>query len=121
MAVFLRPGRQLKTFRLYRADTVLDGKGRPSDQHQPDSDAQDAVAFRATIAQATQQEMDRWDRISHPITHILVQTGTSKAGEGDTLVMPGAPGRFFHIQGRTDPGELGFNTIYYVQERKGVD
>lgn len=116
MIVFHRPGQQFKKFNILKAGTHKDAKGRVSNS----ADPQAAGAFQATLADASQQEKERYDRMNHPITHQIIQEGTSTAVAGDFLSLTEKPDRRFYIQGIDNPGELGLWTIYSVQERPGV-
>lgn len=112
MPMFFRPGNQLKAFEAFRDTAHVSPTGRPSNTGPPES----IGAFNATLADATPAEIDRWKQVDHTITHQIVQRGTSKARSGDYLVYAG---RKFYIEGIDNPGEIGFFTIYFVNEKEG--
>lgn len=74
----------------------------------------------ALVGDVTQKEREAWRQNGHPVTHRLVQyNALEKACPTDYLVSP--EGRFFYIQGRREPGNLGVTVIYYAEERRGLD
>ena len=113
MAMFYRPGQQLKTFEIYRKGASTDDRGRVT--YAPEPELLDAV--RGTIARAAQHEQYQWNQMGHPISHTIVVRGRTKAEAGDEVRLLD---RTFTVQGKHDPAELGFFSTLYCQERLGV-
>lgn len=105
------PGQQIKKFVIERIKTGIDQKGKPkrdSKEYEP------IGVISGTIAQASQKDVERWKKIDHPITHTVVIEGITEAKAEDILLLDD---RRLFIQGKDDPGELGFFNILYCEER----
>lgn len=106
------PGQQIKEFVIKRIKTGIDQKGKPK----RDSKEYEPIGIiSGTIAQASQKDVERWKKIDHPITHTVVIEGTTEAKAEDFLLLE--DDRKLFIQGKDDPGELGFFNILYCEER----
>lgn len=110
---FFRPGNDLKHFEAYRKGSHQDTKGAITNAAGPTKLGE----FDAVIATADPTEIERWLQNKHPISHTVVLQGVSQATGGDYLSFGG---RKFYIQGKDNPGELGFWTIFYCNEQGGV-
>lgn len=108
--MYLRPGHLKKDFVIEKKKNTLNAKRRPVSTYDTDS----SETLQAVLAQATPLEKERWKQTQHPISHIITQTGSPKAGIEDRLVFGN---RIFLVQGVDDPGALGHFTLYYVEER----
>ena len=107
-----RPGNELKTFEISRNVNATDEKGRVTT-----TSGSIIGTFKGMISQARQSEQDRWKQMGHPISHTIVIKGISGAQAEDTLLING---RFFYVQGKDNPAELGIYEILYCDERMGV-
>lgn len=111
----LRPGQGFKPFRVLRRVGGTTATGRPtgsSRKHQGE--------FLGIITQASPKEIEQHKQLGTPITHTIIQRGTTfRAKATDVLVQgEGEDARRFLVQGDpTDPGELGHFLIYKVEER----
>lgn len=114
----LRPGQGFKKFRVLRMVGIVSSKGRPHT-----SSLASQGEFYGMITQATPEEIDRYKQLGTPITHTIVQRGTThRAKATDILELQdptcGDKARRFRVQGEPkDPGELGHFLIYKVEER----
>ena len=113
MAIFYKPGQELKTYEIFREKSTRDSRGRVTTSAQPEL----IDAVRGTIVQASQKEQERWQQQGHPISHTIVIRGRTKAEAGDEAR---AYGHRYHIQGKHDPVGLGFFSTLYCMERLGV-
>ena len=114
----LRPGQGFKRFTVMRRSTGLSATGRPIT-----TEPQRHGEFFGMISQATPREIEQWNQVGTPITHTIVQRGTTcRAKSGDELELEAAGGkRRFRVQGEPqDPGELGNFLIYKVEERRDL-
>lgn len=72
------------------------------------------------ISAATQKEIEQWKQNGHPITHTIVQRGTTNQAKAtDILELQGTDRRFL-VQGVHNPAELGHFTSYKVEEREDL-
>ena len=113
MAIFYKPGQELKTYEIFRKKSSRDTRGRVTTAAQPEL----IDAVRGTIVQASQKEQERWRQQGLPITHTIVIRGRTKAEAGDEARVYG---HSYHIQGKHDPVGLGFFSTLYCMERLGV-
>lgn len=113
MAIFYKPGQELKTYEIYREKSTRDSRGRVTTKAQPEL----IDAVRGSIVQASQREQERWRQQGHPISHTIVIRGRTKAQAGDEARVYG---HVYHIQGKHDPAGLGFFSTLYCMERLGV-
>lgn len=112
--MYHRPGQLFKDFFVEAKGTALSPRGRAASRY----NQQDAGRLKAVLAQAKPEEKDRWHQLGHPISHTLTQRGAPMAKVADRLVRGK---RRFYVQGVDNVGELGFWTIYYVEERFDTD
>lgn len=114
----LRPGQGFKLFRILRRVGVTTNTGRPTT-----SSLASQGEFHGMITQADPKEIERHQQLGTPITHTIVQRGTTphRAKATDVLELIEGSGdkpRRFLVQGEPkDPGELGHFLIYKVEER----
>ena len=110
----LRPGQGFKKFNILLRKAGVSETGRPTTKN-----LEPAGSLTGIISQASQQEKEQWKQSGHPITHTIVQRGTTdRAKAMDVLELP--DGRRFLVQGVQDPGELGHFTVYHVEEREDL-
>lgn len=113
----LRPGQGFKKFRVLRRVGGVTSGGRPhTNSKAPQGE------FLGMLTQASPKEIEQHKQLGSPITHTILQRGTTnraKATDTIELVVPGEKkGRRFLVQGEPqDPGELGHFLIYKVEER----
>ena len=110
-----RPGQGFKLFKVYRMAGGLTDKARPTT-----SDLTPQGEFYGMISQADPREIEQHKQLGTPITHTIVQRGTSnRAKATDVLQLgDGDSARKFLVQGEPkDPGELGHFLVYKVEER----
>lgn len=115
----LRPGQGFKPFLVFRRDGGKTITGRPRTV-----DLQQVGEFFGIITQASPKEQEQWKQLGNPITHTIVQRGTTnRARANDILALKPTseeeqPSRFFLVKGEPqNPGELGHFLIYRVEER----
>ena len=112
----LAPGQGFQKLSLWREKPGVHPSGRPLSAGYTDT----GLTLFALVGDAAQKEIEAWRQNGHPITHKLVQYNAQLlAGPTDYLVSP--KGRFFYIQGRREPGNLGVTVVYYAEERRGLD
>ena len=113
----LRPGQGFKRFRVLRKVSAVTSGGRPhTNSLAPQGE------LLGMLTQANPEEIERYKKSDHPITHTILQRGTNnRAKATDILEMVVAgekKGRRFRVQVEPqDPGELGHFLIYKVEER----
>lgn len=107
---YLRPGNLFKDFIIESDEEVLGANGRPKARY----DKEGERTLHGCLADATEQDRERWKQLQHPITHTVVQAGRPRAKEEDRLVLGE---RVFIIRKIDDCGSLGVTTIYYAEER----
>ena len=114
----LRPGQGFKKFRVLRKVGKTTDTGRPHT-----SSLASQGEFFGMISQADPKEVEQFKQAGTPITHTIVQRGTThRAKAQDVLELQdpscGDKARRFRVQGDPkDPGELGHFLIYRVEER----
>lgn len=114
----LRPGQGFKPFRILRKVGKLTEKGRAGT-----SSEQCQGEFLGMITQASPKEIEQYKQLGTPITHTIVQRGTThRAKANDVVELPdpscGDKTRRFRVVGDPqDPGELGHFLVYKVEER----
>ena len=119
----LRPGQGFRPFTVLRVDSDVNKKGRSSGRVAATGYEECGVLY-GIISQASPREVEQWKQAGHPITHTIVQRGTSnRAYAQDILEL--AVGcqkpRKFIVQGTPhDPGELGHFLVYHVLEREDL-
>lgn len=113
----LRPGQGFKQFRVLRRVGGTTSTGRPhTGSLAPKGE------FLGMITQASPKEIEQHKQLGSPITHTIVQRGTTnRARATDILELVDGCGdnpRRFLVQGEPqDPGELGHFLVYRVEER----
>ena len=113
----LRPGQGFKTFRILRKVSAVTSGGRPhSNSKAPQGE------FTGMLTKASPQEIERYTKLDHPITHTILQVGSKNPAKAtDTIELvtgSGGKGRRFRVHGDPqNPGELGHFLIYTVEER----
>lgn len=117
----LRPGQGFKSFRVLRREGATTPGGRPYTG---------ALApcgeFFGIITQATPREVEQFKQLGTPITHKIVQRGTTnRAKATDVLELSTSnndiPPRRFLVQGEPrNPGDLGHFLVYTVEERSDL-
>lgn len=118
----LRPGQGFKKFRILRRVGGLTNTGRPAT-----SSLKSAGEFFGMISQADPKEVEQFKQLGSPITHTIVQRGTThRAKANDVLELDesqcGDKHRRFMVKGEPkDPGELGHFLIYRVEERTDLE
>lgn len=111
--MYLRPGNMFKDF-IIEDDTETVGVfGRPK----TDYDKTARKMLKGCLANATDNDRERWKQLQHPITHTIVQAGSPRAKAEDRLVLGE---RMFIIHAVDDCGGLGITTIYYAEERMDI-
>ena len=115
MRMYLRPGNLYVDFSVEENTTQVRPNGRPVTGYSSGD-----KKFRGALAQATPEQKIKWQQLSHPITHVIVQDGMPVAKPEDKLVLEGGVKRVFLVQGVDEPGALGICTIYYAQERNDI-
>lgn len=114
----LRPGQGFKRFKILRRVSGTTDTGRPYT-----SSLASQGEFYGMITQASPTEIEQHKQLGSPITHTIIQRGTThRAKATDILELggecSGAQARRFMVQGEPqDPGELGHFLIYKVEER----
>lgn len=115
-AANLVPGQGFQKLEIWRKSPGMHPSGRPVSVGY----SRTGRHFYALVGDASQREIGEWRQNGHPITHRIVQYGAvEQARATDYLVSP--EGRFFYVQGRREPGNLGLTAIYYAEERRGLD
>lgn len=121
--VFLRPGQGFQSFKRYEVKTQRTS-GRPGI-----SGYKENGVLIGILAETTPKEKEKWGTTEHPVSHKIVQRGYSNPlNAGDVLVLVKGEGteneikRFFYIQkAPRNPGDLNHCTIYYCDERVGLN
>lgn len=110
----LRPGQGFKKFTRYKHS------GKLTAQRRAGSSQEECGYLFGILSDATPEEIEQWGTTESPITHKIVQYGgTNKAADKDYLVFNG---RYFYIQrSPRNPGGLGHFTVYYCEERRGLN
>lgn len=111
--MYLRPGNHYKDFIIEENTSSIGASGRPKTSY----DDAGVRTLKGALTIADYRQKMRWEQLSHPISHTIVQDGTPKAKSEDKLVLGN---RIFLVQGVDEPGSLGICTIYYVEERIDV-
>lgn len=111
----LRPGQGFKKFRVLGRASGTTATGRPTTkayEHKGE--------FFGMISQASPKEVEQFKQAGTPITHTIVQRGTTMRAKATDVLVCGEPTnpRRFLVQGEPqDPGELGHFLVYRVEER----
>ena len=120
----LRPGQGFKPFTTLRRTGATTPTGRPYT-----GSFEEIGSFLGIISQATPREQEQFKQLGTPITHTIVQRGTTNRAKGDDVLelsvdrygQPLEKPRRFLVKGDPhDPGELGHFLVYHVEERKDL-
>ncbi len=111
--MYLRPGSMFKQFIIERDEETISTFGRPKAAYGEDSRS----VLKGCLADASENDRERWKQLQHPITHTIVQRGLPLAKEEDRLILGD---RVFIVHAVDDCGSLGITTIYYAEERKDL-
>ena len=117
--VFLRPGQGFKTFIKYRVTTQRTPQGRPGV-----SGYTEDGTLLGILSEATPKEKEKWGTTEHPISHKIVQRGYNNPLQAtDMLVLEqNEKKRYFYIQkAPRNPGDLNHCTVYFCEERVGLN
>lgn len=107
---YLREGNLYKNFIIEESTSSINTSGRTINSY----DTSSTKILKGILTDADPQEKYRWEQLSHPISHVIVQDGTPKAKAKDRLLYEN---RVFYIQGVDNISNLGIKTLYYVEER----
>ena len=111
--MYLRPGNLFKDFIIETNTEAVGAFGRPKPNYSQD----EKRLLLGCLADASENDRERWKQLQHPITHTIVQRGTPKAKPEDRLILGE---RVFIIRAVDDCGGLGLTTIYFAEERMDV-
>lgn len=121
----LRPGQGFKPFTVYRRTGATTATGRPYT-----GGLEQLGTFLGIISQASPREKEQWKQLGTPISHTIVQRGTTNCARGNDVLQLEVPPvcgygpptiRKFLVQGDPqNPGELGHFLVYHVEERKDL-
>lgn len=111
--MYLRPGNMFKRFIIENNEETVGEFGRPKAAYSDEPDKE----LKGCLADATENDRERWKQLQHPITHTIVQRGLPLAKEEDRLILSD---RVFIVHAVDDCGSLGITTIYYAEERKDL-
>jgi hypothetical protein len=114
----LRPGQELREFKVFRPETRETELGRIVTNQLLESGEIGKV--KAILAQATPEEIQRWRQLTHPITHKIIMRSKPdfEIKTGDVFERDGR--RFYHQKSPVDVGDLGHWNIFYCEERSDV-
>ena len=109
------PGVGFKKFERYSHSTKLT-KGRRASG----SDLAPCGFILGILSKATPEEVEQWGTTENPVTHKIVQRGTANQAKSKDVLVLGC--RYFYIQKPPrNPGDLGHFTVYFCEERKGLN
>ena len=112
----LRPGQGFKPFKVLQRESGTTETGRPYTR-----EFALKGKFLGMITQASPKEIEQHKQLGSPITHTIVQRGTTtRANATDVLELDDGsekPRRFLVQGAPQDPGELGHFLVYKVEER----
>ena len=115
MISHLRPMQGFVAFTRYTNKTVLSARGRAGGS----SLTENGVIY-GILSKATPEEIEQWGTTESPVTHKIVQRGTVNAAKDKEVLQLGD--RYFYIQKPPrNPGGLGHFTVYFCEERKGLN
>jgi len=113
--MYLRPGNLWKDF-VVEKKTEDFINGDSITKYEKTENLVKGILANADTGQSERMK-HRWDQDQHSLTHTIVSRGTPFAKKGDKLILGD---RVFLVLLVDDPGSLGINTIYYVEERNDV-
>ncbi len=119
----LRPGQGFRYFEAYNREGGLSENGRPATK-----EFVYCGRFAGIIMRASHGEVEQWKsreqfrQEGHPITHKIIQRGSQLAIKASDMLESTQDGktRRFIVKGITEPGELGYFTVYFVEEREDL-
>lgn len=114
---FLRPGQGFRRYTVLKRMGGLSTNGRPGpERYEPSGE------IFGIISQATPKEQEQWKQAGHPVTHKVIQQGTTGRAEPmDVLELAVQDQvRRFLVQGIHAPAELGHFTTYFTEERRDL-
>ena len=114
-AIFLRPGKELRMFTVYREGEHQTASGRITM-----NGAGRLGEIKAVLAAAKPEEIERWRQLEHPVSHKLIQQGVApfEIKPGDTIAH--GDNRYIVETAPYNPGGINHWTIYYCHERSDV-
>lgn len=127
----LRPGQGAMRFKHLKRSSGLSGTGRAGL-----STLKENGEILGILTDATPKDIERWGTTEKPISHKIVQHGgMHKAAADDVLKLvekvvekvenqevEKEVVRYFYIQRRPrNPGNLGHFTVYFCEERSGLN
>lgn len=127
----LRPGQGAMRFKHLKSTSGLSGTGRAGR-----STLKENGKILGILTDATPKDIERWGTTEKPISHKIVQHGgMHKAAADDILKLvekvvekvenqevEKEVVRYFYIQRRPrNPGNLGHFTVYFCEERSGLN
>ena len=120
---FHRPGQGMKHLIILSRNSALLEDGRPASQTYTPIGSIYGFLMRASHGDVEQwKSRNQWKQEGHPVTHKIIQmNGQLHAELSDWLQLSDNNSmRLFRIKGIHNPGELGYFTVYYVEERKDL-
>lgn len=108
-----RPENLWKDFSIEEKKETTSSRGRAKDAY----DMAHPRYLKAILCGATTNEVQRYQQIEHPISHVISHRGKPQAKEGDRFILQN---RTFYVQGVDNPGDQGIWTLYYCEERSGT-
>ena len=111
----LRPGQGFKRFTRYKHKSTKTKSGRAGLLT-----LTECGYLFGILSQATPEEIEQWGATDSPVTHKIVQYGGDNIAEHKDVLR--FDDKYYYIQ-RTprNPGGLGHFTVYYCEERKGLN
>lgn len=114
-----RPEQFPKPFNVYEIDSGVSARGRVGKTDTPKLKG----VLHCILSVAKPEERENFHQIGVNVTHTLIQRGGPSAEEQDifALVKRGKETRWFRVQAVHNKGEMDIDTIYYCEERGGVN
>lgn len=112
--MYMRPGNLIKEFIVEDNRQEVTKTGRVVHNHKGSG----TVKIKGVLADATEEERAKHSTKDHEVTHTIVSAGAPEAKRTDRLVLGE---RAFYIVSVDDAGSLGISTIYYAEERSGME
>lgn len=111
----LRPGQGFKKFIRMKHQTGKSKTGRVGS-----SSLVESGYLFGILSKATPEEVEQWSTTDSPVTHKIVQYGgNNKAADQDVLVFNE---KYYYVQrSPRNPGGLGHFTVYFCEERRGLN
>lgn len=119
---FHRPGQGFSNVYAFSVQNTLKS-GRPCQ-----SGYERIGSFKGIITETSPQEKEKWKSSEHPVTHKIIQRGTTdlKIKPNDILTigfddLSEADKKYFVRAKPRNPGNLNHFTVYYCEERTGIE